>query len=106
MCGKGKGEGVTREPIVIVSPIDKARKVAAALNGRIVRVDANTAVRFRVIEEAVNLASLRREREALGQALTQPDERPEEILARGLAETERRKADVRARIEQIRELEG
>lgn len=95
---------MTREPIVIVSPIDGARKVAATLNGRIVRVSANTAVRFRVIEEAVDLAALREEREALTQALTQPDEKPAEIVSRGLAEIEQRKADARARLEQIRAL--
>ena len=95
---------MTREPIVIVSPIDEARKVAAGLNGRIVRVDANNAIRFRVIEEAIDLDALRAEREALAQALTQPDEKPAEIVSRGLAEIEQRKADVRARLEQIRAL--
>ena len=95
---------MTREPIVIVSPIDKARKDAATLNGRIVRVDENTAIRFRVIEEAIDLVALRAEREALADVLAQPDEKPAEIVSRGLAEIKQRKADVRARLEQIRAL--
>lgn len=95
---------MSREPIVIVSPIDEARKDAATLNGRIVRVDENTAVRFRVIEEAIDLVALRAEQEALADVLAQPDEKPAEIVSRGLAEIEQRKADVRARLEQIRAL--
>lgn len=91
---------MTRE----IAPIDAARKAAAAISGRIIRIDANTAVRFRVIEEGIDLAALREEREALTQALTQPDERQSEIVARGLAEVAQRKADARARLEQIRAL--
>ena len=95
---------MSREPIVIVSPIDEARKDAATLNGRIVRVDENTAVRFRVIEEAIDLVALRAEQEALADVLAQPDEKPTEIVSRGLAEIEMRKADLQARIEEIRML--
>lgn len=80
--------------------------IAAALNGRVIRLSETQAVRFRVVEEGIDLAALREEREALAQALTQPDEKPAEIVSRGLAEIEQRKADVRARLEQIRALEG
>ena len=55
------------EPIIIEapSPIDEARKIAAALNGRVIRLSETQAVRFRVVEEPVDLGALRLERTAM-----------------------------------------
>ena len=89
---------MTRE----IAPIDAARKAAAAISGRIIRIDANTAVRFRVIEEAVDLAALREQRIAMEEFLGRPLATETEVVERARVEAEIDRAQARDTIARLR----
>lgn len=71
--------------------IAQACAAAKQIDGKTVLLEKGTAVRFRVIEERIDLDALRQEAEALRQALEQPRECDAELLerARSMQQSER-----------------
>ncbi len=58
---------------------------SSEIKEKIVKIDENTAIRYRVVEEAIDLGALRQEKEALEEQLKMPEPTKEELLEQGKA---------------------
>lgn len=102
---------MTREIVEAIRPveaagrisIDEARRVAATINGKVIHIDTNTAIRFRVLEEAINLAALRAEAETLKALLAEPEDTDAILLKRTRAEKAIVRQQAEMRLTQIAE---
>lgn len=95
----------TRPPVEetqpVTRPIDDARALAARLNGQLVAIDRDTAIRFRVFEETVDLAALRRQREALSRLLDEHLPSDATLLSRAQAQRLAERQILQAQIERL-----
>jgi len=53
------------------------------LKEKIVKIDDKTAVRYRVVEEVIDLEALRQEKQALEEQLAMPEPSKEELIEQG-----------------------
>lgn len=82
--------------------LEEGRRIASGINGKLVHIDKNIAVRFRVIEEAVDLTVLRDLLVTMEGLLRAEPESEEVILKRARAEQDAECAELLRAINRIR----